>query len=101
MEMQKKPNRELTMQLTPTMVTVLSMAVENFRDHGMPNKPVFGCDVSKVIDGITTMLDYMSRLVELDRQGDAENFELCYADMAMYEVGVLAEMEKYEQDQTK
>ena len=98
--MQKEANRELTLTLTPTMVTVITMAMENFRDHGMPDKPVFGCDVSRVVDGITTMLDYMSRLVELERQGNREAYELVYADMAVYEAGMLAEMEKYEEDQT-
>ena len=91
---------DLTMTLTPTMVTVLSMALEHFMEHGMPDKPLFGCDVSKVTDGITAMLDYMRRLVELEQQGNKEAYEECRADLALYEADLLAEMEKLEAETT-
>lgn len=91
---------DLTMPLTPTMVTVLSMAVENFVEHGMPDKPIFGCDVSRVTDGITTELDYMRHLVELEQHGNKEAYEECRADLALYEAGLLAKMEKLEAETT-
>lgn len=42
----------------------------------------------------------MRRLVELEQQGNKEAYEECRADLALYEAGLLAEMEKLEAETT-